>query len=146
MGMKLSTDLERIGDLAVNICEQALEINKDEPIKPYIDLPIMAAKSQHMVKGALDAFVQSNADSARAICEQDDEVDRLEDKIFTELVQMIEKNPAITERAIRVLIVARQLERIADHATNIAESVNFLVKGQDIRHGAGEHSITKEAS
>lgn len=134
IGMKISTDLERIGDLAVNICEQVLELNKQEPLKPYIDLPRMAQKSQAMVHGALEAFISRNAEKARTICEADDEVDELENKIFEELLEIMQKRPEAAPRGVRLIIVARQLERIADHATNIAEEVNFLVKGQDIRH------------
>jgi len=136
VGMKISTDLERMGDLAVNICEQVLELNKEEPLKPYIDLPVMAQKSQTMVKDSLDAFVDRDAGRAKQICESDDEVDQLEAKIYDELVGLMQKNPQAISRAVRLISVARQLERIADHATNVAEEVNFLVKGQDIRHQA----------
>ncbi len=135
VGMKISTDLERMGDLAVNICEQVLELNKEEPLKPYVDLPDMAEKSQKMVKGALDAFIDRDAAKAKAICESDDEVDRLQEKIFNELIQMMSEDTRAAGRGVRLIIVARQLERIGDHATNVAEEVNFLVKGQDIRHG-----------
>ncbi len=133
-GMKVSTDLERIGDLAVNICEHVLELNKEAPLKPYIDIPEMARKSQAMVQGALDAFVEQDANLAKKICESDDEVDRLEDKIYDDLLKMIQADSLAVSRGIRLLLIARQLERIADHATNVAEEVNFLVKGEDIRH------------
>jgi phosphate transport system protein len=138
VGLKISTDLERMGDLAVNICEHVLELNKEAPLKPYIDLPIMAEKSQKMVHDALDAFIERNAAKARAICEADDEVDHLQDKIFVELVEIMQQKPEASSRAVRLILVARQLERVADHATNVAEEVNFLVKGEDIRHGSGQ--------
>lgn len=136
VGLKISTDLERVGDLACNICEQVIELNKEEPLKPYQDLPLMAAKSQKMVREALDAFVNRNAAVARKICEADDEVDDLGHRIYSELNQIMENSSEAVRRGIRLIIVSRQLERVADHATNIAESVNFLVKGEDIRHGA----------
>lgn len=135
VGMKISTDLERMGDLSVNICEQVLELNKEDPLKPYIDLPMMAEKSQSMVHGALQAFVDRDANRARAICLADDEVDELEDKIRNDLIQIMEQRPDAVGRGVRLITVARQLERIGDHATNVAEEVNFLVRGQDMRHG-----------
>ena len=134
-GMKVSTDLERMGDLAVNICEQVLKLNQEEPLKPYIDLPEMAKKSQAMVKGALDAFVARDAVKAKAICESDDEVDQLDWKIYGELVELMQQKPEAISRAVRLISISRQLERIADHATNVGEEVSFLVKGEDIRHG-----------
>ncbi|MGH9896932.1 MAG: phosphate signaling complex protein PhoU [bacterium] len=135
VGLKISTDLERMGDLAVNICEQTLDLNKEEPLKTFVDLPKMAAKSQLMVKEALDALVQRDVLVTKRICEADDEVDALRDEIFREMVGLMQQKPETITRAVRIIIIARQLERIADHATNIAEEVNFLVKGEDIRHG-----------
>lgn len=138
VGMKISTDLERMGDLAVNISEQVLELNKLEPLKPYIDLPIMAEKSQAMLRGALQSFIDLDASRAKAICESDDEVDLLDLKIQNDLLEIMTKKTEAVERGVRLIMVARQLERVADHATNVAEEVNFLVKGKDMRHGAGE--------
>jgi phosphate transport system protein len=137
VGMKISTDLERTGDLAVNICEQVLELNKIDPLKPYIDLPIMAEKSQTMLRGALQAFIDRDATRAKMICESDDEVDLLNLKIQQELLDIMAKKPEGVERGVRLIVIARQLERVADHATNVAEEVTFLVKGEDTRHGAG---------
>lgn len=135
VGMKISTDLERMGDLSVNICELVLELNMEDPLKPYIDLPLMAEKSQSMVHGSLQAFVDRDAHRAQSICKADDEVDELEVKIRQELIKIMEKRPDSINRGVCLINVARQLERIGDHATNVAEEVNFLVKGQDIRHG-----------
>jgi len=136
VGMKISTDLERMGDLAANICEQVLELNQEEPLKPYLDLPVLAKKSQAMVNGALQAFIDRDTTKAKNVCESDDEVDDLEKKIQEDITGIIKTKPEGIERGIRLILVARHLERIGDHATNVAEEVNFLVKGEDIRHGA----------
>lgn len=138
VGLKINTDLERMGDLAVNIGEQVLELNKLEPIKPYIDLPIMAEKSQAMLRSALQAFIDRDVARAKAVCEADDEIDLLDLKIQRDLLEIMCKKPESVERGVRLIMVARQLERVADHATNVAEEVNFLVKGEDIRHSHGE--------
>ncbi len=135
IGLRASKDLERMGDLAVNIAEQALALNKEPQLKPYADLPRMAMKAEDMVKNALDAFVKRDADLAQKVCEMDDEVDNLDDNIFEELVDLMEKDSKAVERGTRLILVSRQLERIADHATNIAEEVIFMVQGRDIRHG-----------
>lgn len=140
VGMKISTDLERMGDLAVNICEETLILNQWEPLKPYIDLPDMAKKSQTMVREALQAFIDRDARRAKVVCESDDEVDNLEIKIKEELTQIMQEKPEGVPRGIRLIMIARQLERIGDHATNVAEEVNFLVEGEDIRHGASSLS------
>ena len=136
VGLKISTDLERMGDLACNVCEQVLELNKEEILKPYQDLPLMAEKAQIMVRKALDAFVKRDALSARQVCEADDEVDHLGHAIFAELLELMKAKPEAAERGMRLIIISRQMERVADHATNIAEEVNFLVQGQDMRHSS----------
>ncbi|RMG85264.1 MAG: phosphate transport system regulatory protein PhoU [Candidatus Dadabacteria bacterium] len=133
-GLKISTDLERIGDLAVNMSERALELVAEPPLKPLIDLPRMAEAAQAMVRRSLDAYVNRDADAAKAVCESDDEVDRLNDQIFRELLTYMLENPANISRALGLILIARYLERIADHATNISEMVIYLVKGKDIRH------------
>ncbi len=135
IGLKISKDLERIGDLAVNISQQAMELNKEPQLKPYIDLPLMATKSQKMVKEALDSFVHRDAQRAKSICEMDDEVDDLNEKIFDELVSFMQKSSDAVSRGTRLIACSKHLERVADHATNIAEQVIFMVQGQDIRHG-----------
>lgn len=134
VGLKISTDLERMGDLAVNISEQALELNKEPPLKEYIDLPKMAAKSEEMVRRALDAFVDRDPENAKKILQEDDVVDNYGDQLFDELLEIMQQRPDAVQRGMRLIIVSRQLERIADHATNIAEEVNFMVRGEDIRH------------
>ncbi len=132
--MKLVTDLERIGDLAVDICERAMELNLEPQLKPYIDLPRMADISMQMLKGALDAFVNRDSKLAQDVCARDDEVDNLNVQIFRELLTfMVEDSHTIT-RAVRISYISKYLERIADHATNIAEMVVYLVEGKIIRH------------
>ncbi len=133
-GLKITTDLERIGDMAVNICERALELNEEPILKPYIDIPRMASIAQSMVKDSLDAFVRYDCDLAQQVIERDDEVDQLNYQIFRELLSYMSENPRTISRGARILFVSKYLERIADHATNIAEMVVFMVKGKTIRH------------
>ncbi len=136
--IKIITDLERMGDLAVDICERAIELNDEPPLKPYIDIPRMAEASQKMLKDSLDAFINGDADLAVTVCEADDFVDNLNQQIFNELLIYMLKDPRNISRAIRLTYITKYLERIADHATNIAELVVFLVKGKVIRHMACE--------
>jgi len=133
-GMRIITDLERIGDMAVNICERALELNEEPMLKPYIDIPRMAAISQSMIKDSLDAFVRNDCDLAEKVIARDDEVDLLNTQIFRELLSFMAEDPKVIGRAARILFVSKYLERIADHATNVAEMVIFMVKGKNVRH------------
>ena len=133
-GLKITTDLERIGDMAVNICERALELNHEPVLKPYIDIPRMATLAQSMVKDSLDAFVNNDTYLAEQVIAHDDEVDQLNYQIFRELLSYMAEEPRTIGRATRVLFVSKYLERIADHATNIAEMVVFMVKGKTIKH------------
>jgi phosphate transport system protein len=138
--MKIITDLERMGDQAVNIAERALSLNQEPQLKPYIDLPRMAEIAQSMVKDVLDAFVNRNSKLARSVCERDDLVDGLNDQVFRELLTYMISDQKTITRAVHLIIVGRCLERIADHATNIAEDVIFLVDALVIKH----HADTKE--
>ncbi len=133
-GLKITTDLERIGDLAVNLCERVVELLEAPPLKPLIDLPRMADRARAMLRQSLDAYVARDADRAAEVCTLDDEVDRLNDQVFRELLTYMMENPANISRALGLIMIAKYLERIADHATNIAEMVIYLVKGKDIRH------------
>jgi phosphate transport system protein len=134
LAMKIVTDLERIGDKCRNIAKRARELNDLPPLKPYIDLPRMAVIAASMVTDALDAFVRWDEQLAYAVCHRDSEMDLLNEQIQRELLTfMIEDTSTIT-RAIKITSIARGLERIADHATNVAEMVIFMVKGKDIRH------------
>jgi len=132
--MKIVTDLERIGDQAVNIAQRAIELNEEPQLKPYIDLPRMAEKAQRMVKEALDAFVARDTELARQVCAKDAEVDGIKEQIFRELLTYMMSDPKTIPRAIRLMLVSRFLERVADHATNIAEMVIYLVDSKMVRH------------
>ncbi len=136
--IKIITDLERMGDLAVDICERAIELNDEPPLKPYIDIPRMAEAAQKMLKDSLDAFVARDSDLALSVCAADDYVDNLNHQIFNELLVYMLKDPKNISRAVRLTYITKYLERIADHATNIAEMVVYMVKGKVIRHTACE--------
>ena len=138
MALKINNDLERMGDQAVNIAERTLELLKEPLLKPLIDIPRMADVVQRMVKDSLDAFVQQDAARARAVCRQDDEVDRYDDQIFRELLTYMMEDPRAITRSVSLILVSRHLERIADHATNIAEDVIYLVEGKTIKHHVAE--------
>ncbi len=132
--MKITTDLERMSDLSEDICERAIELSQEPLLKPYIDLPRMAEAAQKMVRETLDAFVTKDSTLARKVCADDVFIDDLTDQIFRELLAyMVEDSSTIT-RAIRISFVSKYIERIGDHATNIAEMVVYLVEGKIIRH------------
>jgi phosphate transport system protein len=134
--MKMNGDLERMGDLAVNITERSLALMKEPPVKPLIDIPKMASLAEAMVHKALDALVKRDEDLARAVLVSDDEVDRLQESVTDELVAFMQEERTTVPRAVDLMFIAHDLERIADHATNIAEDVLFLVRGIDVRHHA----------
>lgn len=137
VAIKINNDLERMGDLAVNIVERALSLIRKPSVKPLVDIPHMARLAESMVRHSLDAFVNRDAELARGVLISDDAVDDLRDSAYRELVGFMERDPSTIGRALDLIFVARNLERIADHATNIAEDVLFLVKGIDVRHHAG---------
>lgn len=139
--MKISTDLERMSDLAENICERTIELNEEPQLKPYIDIPAMANKSLQMVGEALDAFVRGDSILARKVLDADDEIDELNEQLFRELLSYMIENPKTISRAIRLSFVSKYIERIADHATNIAELVVYLVEGKIIRHTLPAESV-----
>jgi len=132
--MKISTELERMSDLAENICERAIELNEEPQLKPYIDLPRMANWSIQMAKEALEAFVNADGGLARKVCADDDFVDHLTEQLFRELLSFMIEDPKTISRAIRLTFIGKYLERIADHATNVAELVVYMVEGKIIRH------------
>jgi phosphate transport system protein len=132
--MKIVTDLERMGDQAVNIAQRVLELNHEPQLKPYIDLPRMAEKAQLMVKQSLDAFVARDTELARRVCAEDAEVDALKEQIFRELLTFMMEDARTIPRAIRLILISRFLERVADHATNVAEMVIYLVDAKMVRH------------
>lgn len=134
LALKIVTDLERIGDQCRNIAKRAKELNEEPPLKPYIDLPRMSAAAATMVREALDAFVKGDVELALKVCRDDAFVDGLNDQIQRELLVFMMSDPTTISRAVKVNYVAKCLERVADHATNVAEMVIFMVKGKDIRH------------
>ena len=134
--MKINADLERIGDQAVNIAENAVKVAAAPPLRPIIDLPRMAELAEAMTRDSLDAFVRRDSELARDILARDDEVDQLKDQIFRVLLTHMMADPGTIERALGLILVSRNLERIADHATNIAEDVIFIAEAKDVRHHA----------
>ena len=138
--IKINADLERMGDLAVNIVERALSLMYQPPVKPLIDIPQMAKLVESMVRRSLDSFVKRDPELARAVLLSDDAVDELRDAIYHELIGFMERDSRTVSRAVDLMFVARNLERIADHATNIAEDVLYLVQGVDVRHHAEARS------
>jgi phosphate transport system protein len=136
--MKINSDLERIGDQAVNIAENVVKILPHPPLKPLIDIPRMAEIAEKMTRDALDSFVRKDPALARDVLRRDDEVDQLKDQVFRELLTYMMADPGTIQRALSLILISRNIERIADHATNIAEDVIFLVEAKDVRHGHQE--------
>jgi phosphate transport system protein len=132
--MKISTELERISDLAENVSERTIELNEEPQLKPYIDIPLMGKMARTMVKESIDAFVKDDSALARKVLADDDFVDDLMEQLFRELLSFMLEDTRTISRAIRLSFIAKYLERMADHATNIAELVVYLVEGKIIRH------------
>lgn len=140
---KINTDLERMGDQAVNISLNGVEYLNRPPLKPLIDIPRMAEQARFMTREALDAFVKSDVKLAQDVLDRDDAIDQMKDQIFRELLTYMMSDPKKIEQALCLILIARNLERVADHATNIAEDVIFVVSGQDVRHGHGRTQTPK---
>ena len=136
--VKINTDLERVGDLAVNIGEAAERYIQRPPVKKLIDIPRMASIAQSMLRDALDAFVRRDTTLAQRVLDADDALDELKTQIFRELLTYMLQDPSTIEGALDLILISRHLERIGDHATNIAEDVIFIVSARDVRHHAGE--------
>jgi phosphate transport system protein len=132
--LKIAPGLERVADHAVNIAEQALVLNSQPPLKPFITIPRMADTAKGMVRDALDAFVRRDTALARDVISRDDRCDAMHEEIFRELLTYMMADPKTINRALALLLVSRSLERIADQGTNLAEHVVFMVEGEDIRH------------
>jgi phosphate transport system protein len=135
--VKINTDLERVGDLAVNIAQAAQRYASHPPVKKLIDLPLMADIAQNMLRDALDSFVRRDVDLAQHVLDEDDRLDALKTQIFRELLTFMLQDPSTIEPALDLILVSRHLERIGDHATNVAEDVIFIVSARDVRH----HSV-----
>jgi phosphate transport system protein len=140
--IKINSDLERIGDQAVSIALRARSLLNQPRVKPLIDIPRMATIVQEMVRNSLDAFVRQDPELARRVIDGDDEVDNLRDQVFRELLTYMMGDPATIARALDLILISRNLERIADHATNIAEDVIYIVKGEDVRE-RGDKELRK---
>lgn len=139
--IKINADLERVGDQAVNIAERVMDMSGYPATDLPVDIPRMASTTAGMVKRALDAFIQGDADLARAVLEMDDIVDRMNRDAFVALSRLMRKSPEFSTPALDALLIARNLERVADHATNIAEDVIFWIRGADVRHHAGSEEL-----
>jgi len=137
--MKITNDLERMGDLAEDIAERTLELADQEPVKPLVDIPKMADLTKEILKMSLDAFVKGDVTKAEGVWEKEREIDKLKDQVYDELVSIMVRNAHLIPRAIPLLLVSRHLERIADHATNIAEDVVFMVEAKVVKHSGGEN-------
>jgi phosphate transport system protein len=135
--LKIDTDLERVGDLAVNIAEATVRYLQHDPVKPLVDLPRMSAIAESMLRDALDAFVRQDTALAQSVLDRDDQLDQLKDQVFRELLTYMLGEPETIEPSLELILVSRHLERIGDHATNIAEDVIFMVSARDVRHAAG---------
>lgn len=134
MIMKINNDLERIGDHAVSISKMSLFLSDHPRIKPLIDIPRMAEKAVEMLRGSIDAFINQNSDLAVEVCKKDDEVDALEPQIVRELITYMISEPGIIDRALRLVFIARHLERVADLATNISEDAYYIATGEVLKH------------
>jgi phosphate transport system protein len=132
--MKINSNLERMGDLAADISERALTVNEVEPLKPYVDIPLLAAITQEMLKSSLDSLVNRDPELARKVRARDTQVDELNDQLIRVLISYMLDNRAVIKQALDLILISRYLERIADHAVNISTDVIYLVEGKDLRH------------
>ncbi len=137
--VKINSDLERIGDLAVNIAEAADRYLSHAPVKPLVDLPRMAQLAVSMLHQALEAFVSEKIALAQSVLTEDDILDNLKDQVFRDLLQIMIREPQTVEPGLDLILISRHLERVGDHATNIAEDVIFIVEARDVRHQGGQH-------
>lgn len=143
--VKINTDLERVGDLAVNIAEAGKRYLQHAPVKPLIDIPRMGELAQKMLRDALDAFVRRDMPLAEAVLAADDTVDALKTQIFRELLTYMLQNPDTIEPALDLILISRHLERIGDHATNVAEDVIFILSARDVRHHQADSTKTNDS-
>jgi phosphate transport system protein len=134
VGMKASHDLERVGDEASSIAKRAVRLSAEPPLKPYIDIPRMTNMALEMLRDALDCFLNGDVEKAIAVCHRDAEVDLINKQLYRELSSFMVEDPATISRALELMFISKSIERIADHATNIAEEMIFLAKGEDVRH------------
>lgn len=131
---KINSDLERMGDLVININENVHTLNRQPPLKPLIDIPRMADITRQMVRQSIDAFVHGDVARAQSVIQMDDEVDNLKDQVFRELLTYMLSDARTIERALALILISRHIERTADHAVNIAQDVIYMIQGRDVRH------------
>ncbi|MBL9203920.1 MAG: phosphate signaling complex protein PhoU [Opitutaceae bacterium] len=134
VGMKASHDLERVGDEATNIAKRSVRLAAEPPLKPYVDIPRMAGIALEMLRDSLDCFLNGDADKALSVCRRDAEVDQINKQLYRELTSFMIEKPGTISRALELMFISKSIERIADHATNIAEEMIYLAKGKDVRH------------
>lgn len=134
VGMKASHDLERVGDEATSIAKRSVRLAAEPPLKPYVDLPRMAAIALEMLRDALDCFMHNDTEKALSVCRRDAEVDQINKQLYRELTSFMIEKPDTISRALELMFISKSIERIADHATNIAEEMIYLAKGKDVRH------------
>jgi phosphate transport system protein len=146
MAARITSELERIGDQAMNICQSAEHLLKAPPLKPFVDIPIMAEIAQGMVRDSLDALVRKDVSIAERVLREEDKVDAFRDQIFRELLTYMMADPATIPRALSLILISRNLERVGDHATNIAEEVIYWIQGRDIRHHHEEPSDVESSA
>jgi phosphate transport system protein len=144
MCSKIAGELERIGDQAVNICQNTTELLRYPPLRPLIDIPLMAEIARRMLRESLDAFVRQDAALAQKVLDTDDEVDAFKNQIFRELLTYMMSDPGTIPRALALILISRNLERVGDHATNVAEEVIYAAQGRDVRHHHEEQKRTEE--
>jgi phosphate transport system protein len=146
MAARITSELERIADQAINICQSAEHLLKAPPLKPFVDIPIMADIAQRMVRDSLDALVRKDVSIAERVLREEDKVDAFRDQIFRELLTYMMADPATIPRALSLILISRNLERVGDHATNIAEEVIYWIQGRDIRHHHEEPSDVESSA
>lgn len=146
VAMKISQNLERVGDEAVSIARRSLELSREPQLKPYVDLPRMSAMSLEMLRDALTAFVEREPEKARAVVPRDQDVDELNRQLYRELSSFMIERPATISRCLSLMAISKRLERIADHATNVAEEVVYLYEARDIRHAGSKLNETEDPS
>jgi len=146
MAARITSELERIGDQAMNICQSAEHLLKAPPLKPFVDIPIMAEIAQRMVRDSLDALVRKDVAISERVLLEEDKVDAFRDQIFRELLTYMMADPATIPRALSLILISRNLERVGDHATNIAEEVIYWIQGRDIRHHHEEPSDVESSA
>jgi phosphate transport system protein len=134
MAARITSELERIADQAINICQNAEHLLKAPPLKPFVDIPIMAEIAQRMVRDSLDALIRKDVSIAERVLREEDKVDAFRDQVFRELLTYMMADPATIPRALSLILISRNLERVGDHATNVAEEVVYWIQGRDIRH------------